>query len=333
MDSIVHGGPLMNTNQKRIVGLALKSRLPSMYQRREAVDAGGLMSYGADHAESYRRVAYYVDRILKGAKPADLPVEQPMKFEFVINLQTAKKIGLTIPPDLLARATKSFGEASRCERLDDDCPLSQRNFESMSKRAVELGEFERREGRYEMSQLTLEHQCEEIAADRAGAWQAVFQSQNDFGRESEDFPVHRGTDHSRQVFVFGDKSTGYDDVKPGLRAALGNALAGAVEFPSPHKRACSAISARPCRARRLRCLRNTAPSLASRACLRTLSAYWRSAVRTSAARLRRRDDVSASASRSFAVASSIAIIFIGRIISALLDCAQGFLSEAVMRSE
>ena len=98
--------PLMNANQKRIVGVALKSRLPSMYPYREAVEAGGLMYYGADLADSYRRVAYYVDRILKGANPADLPVEQPMKFEFVINLQTAKKIGLTIPPELLARATK-----------------------------------------------------------------------------------------------------------------------------------------------------------------------------------------------------------------------------------
>ena len=102
----VLGGTLMGTNRKRIVGFALKSRLPSMYQSRQAIDAGGLMSYGADETESYRRVANYVDRILKGAKPADLPVEQPMKFDFIVNLQTAKKIGLTIPPELLARATK-----------------------------------------------------------------------------------------------------------------------------------------------------------------------------------------------------------------------------------
>ena len=100
------GGQLLNANRKRIVGLALKSRLPSMYGNREFVDAGGLMSYRADIADSYRRVAYYVDRILKGAKPADLPVEQPTKFEFMINLKTAKQIGLTIPPEVLARATK-----------------------------------------------------------------------------------------------------------------------------------------------------------------------------------------------------------------------------------
>ena len=93
-------------NRKRIASLALKSRLPSMHGTREYVEAGGLMSYGADQTDSYRRVAYYVDRILKGAKPADLPVEQPTKFEFVINLKTAKQIGVTIPPDLLARATK-----------------------------------------------------------------------------------------------------------------------------------------------------------------------------------------------------------------------------------
>ena len=99
-------GPLMAANGKRIADFALKSRLPSMYQSREAVDAGGLMYYGADLADSYRRVAYYVDRILKGAKPADLPVEQPTKFELVINLKTAKQIGVTIAPDLLARATK-----------------------------------------------------------------------------------------------------------------------------------------------------------------------------------------------------------------------------------
>ncbi len=102
----VSGGPLMRANQKRIVGFALKSRLPSVYSNREAVDAGGLMSYGADLADSYRRVAYYVDKILKGAKPADLPVEQPTKFELVINLKTAKQIGLTIPPKVLARADR-----------------------------------------------------------------------------------------------------------------------------------------------------------------------------------------------------------------------------------
>jgi putative tryptophan/tyrosine transport system substrate-binding protein len=102
----VTAGPLMNVNQKRIAGFALKSRLPSTYSTREAVDAGGLMYYGADLVESYRRVAYYVDRILKGAKPADLPVEQPTKFELVINLKTAKQIGLTIPQSMLYRADK-----------------------------------------------------------------------------------------------------------------------------------------------------------------------------------------------------------------------------------
>jgi putative ABC transport system substrate-binding protein len=99
-------GALMSAQGKRIVGFALKSRLPSIYARRESVDDGGLISYGADLAASYRRVAIYVDKILRGASPADLPVEQPIKFEVVINLKTAKQIGVTIPPGFLARADK-----------------------------------------------------------------------------------------------------------------------------------------------------------------------------------------------------------------------------------
>jgi len=100
------GGPLTFTDVKRIAELALQIRVPSMFINKKFVEAGGLMSYGADRAESDSRVAYFVDRILKGAKPADLPVEQPMKFEFAINLRTAKQIGLTIPPNVLARADK-----------------------------------------------------------------------------------------------------------------------------------------------------------------------------------------------------------------------------------
>jgi len=100
------GGPLIRSNGKRIADFALKSRLPSVYPNRLFVDAGGVMSYGADLADSWRRVAYFVDRILKGAKPADLPVEQPTKFELVINLKTAKQIGLIIPPEVLARANR-----------------------------------------------------------------------------------------------------------------------------------------------------------------------------------------------------------------------------------
>ena len=99
-------GTLMGFNGKRIAAFALKSRLPSIYNRREDVEAGGLMHYGADLADSYRRVAYYVDRMLKGAKPADLPIEQPTKFELVINLKTAKQIDVTIPQSMLYRADK-----------------------------------------------------------------------------------------------------------------------------------------------------------------------------------------------------------------------------------
>jgi putative ABC transport system substrate-binding protein len=100
------GGGVLRPNLKRIAGFALKSRLPSVSSSEEFVDAGGLISYAADDADSYRRVAYYVDRILKGAKPADLPVEQPTKFELVINLKTAKQIDLTIPQSLLYRADR-----------------------------------------------------------------------------------------------------------------------------------------------------------------------------------------------------------------------------------
>ncbi len=102
------GGPVIVANIKRIASFALKSRLPSLYNSRESVEAGGLMFYGADLAESYRRVAYYVDKILKGAKPADLPVERPTKFELVINLKTAKQIGLTIPQKVLGREDKDI---------------------------------------------------------------------------------------------------------------------------------------------------------------------------------------------------------------------------------
>jgi putative ABC transport system substrate-binding protein len=102
----VPSGPLFRDNRKRIVDFALKSRLSSVYNNRAAVEVGGLMSYGADLADSYRRIATYVDKILKGAKPADLPVEQPTKLELVINLKTAKQIGVTIPQKVLARADR-----------------------------------------------------------------------------------------------------------------------------------------------------------------------------------------------------------------------------------
>ena len=100
------GGPLLLVHQTALLNLAAKNRLPAMWVRRGFVEAGGLMSYGVDTTDLIRRAATYVDKILKGAKPADLPVEQPTKFEFIINLKTAKQIGLTIPPNVLARADK-----------------------------------------------------------------------------------------------------------------------------------------------------------------------------------------------------------------------------------
>jgi len=92
--------------RKRIVELAVKYRLPAIYPQKEFVDEGGLMSYGVDYDDLFRRAAVYVDKILKGAKPAGLPVQQATKFEFIVNLIAAKQIGLTIPPDVLARANK-----------------------------------------------------------------------------------------------------------------------------------------------------------------------------------------------------------------------------------
>jgi putative tryptophan/tyrosine transport system substrate-binding protein len=95
-----------NVNQKRIVELAAKYRLPAIYFREDFVEQGGLMSYGADEVEPFKRVAAMIDKILKGAKPADIPVEQSTKFEFVVNLKAAKQVGVTIPPDVLARANR-----------------------------------------------------------------------------------------------------------------------------------------------------------------------------------------------------------------------------------
>jgi putative tryptophan/tyrosine transport system substrate-binding protein len=103
---MVIADPLVSVNRDRIVAFAATNRLPAIYPYRTFVDAGGLMSYGADVADLTRRAATYVDRILKGAKPAELPIEQPTKFELVVNLKTARAIGLTIPQSLMLRADR-----------------------------------------------------------------------------------------------------------------------------------------------------------------------------------------------------------------------------------
>jgi putative ABC transport system substrate-binding protein len=109
---LVLGSPVLASQRTQFVELAVKSRLPAIYWRSDIVQAGGLMSYGVNNTDLDRRAATYVDKILKGAKPADLPVEQPKKFEFVINLKAAKQIGLTISPNVLARADKVIKDAS-----------------------------------------------------------------------------------------------------------------------------------------------------------------------------------------------------------------------------
>jgi len=103
---LVLGNPYLNAQRKQVVDLAVKHRLPATYTRPEYIDAGGLMYYGTNYPDLFRRAAYYVDKVLKGAKPADLPIEQPKKFELIVNLKAAKQIGLTISPNVLARADR-----------------------------------------------------------------------------------------------------------------------------------------------------------------------------------------------------------------------------------
>ena len=103
---VVLGSPVLNLRRARIAGLAAKNRMPGVYAQPEFMEAGGLMYYGASFTDIFRRAATYVDKILKGRTPADLPVEQPMKFEFIVNLKAAKAISLTIPPNVLVRADK-----------------------------------------------------------------------------------------------------------------------------------------------------------------------------------------------------------------------------------
>lgn len=103
---LTNSGPVVFTQRKSIIALASSHKLPAIYPEKEFVEDGGLLSYGVDRGDQYRRAAVYVDKILRGAKPADLPVERPVKFEFYANLKAAKQIGLTIPPNVLVRADR-----------------------------------------------------------------------------------------------------------------------------------------------------------------------------------------------------------------------------------
>ena len=103
---ITISGPIVFAQRKSIILLAANYKLPAIYPQKEFVEEGGLMSYGNDHRENYRHAAIYLNKILRGAKPGELPVERPSKFDFVVNLKTAKEIGLTIPPNVLARADR-----------------------------------------------------------------------------------------------------------------------------------------------------------------------------------------------------------------------------------
>ena len=163
-----------------------------------------------------------------------------------------------------------------------------------------------------MAEPALEHQREKVTADCGGAWQAVFRPQHDLSREAQDFSVDRGADNRGHILMLGYEGPGHYDVEARFCAALGDPLAGAVDLASPHGRACSEMSTRTCRARRLRCFRNTSPSFASISRRRSRSANSRSAVRTSAERLRALGEASVNSSSSFKVASSTvtAIVFI-----------------------
>ena len=187
----------------------------------------------------------------------------------------------------------------------------------MSKGTVKLGQLSCRQGGHKVSELTLEHQRKKIAANGGGPWQTIFGPQHDLRCQSEDFSINRGAYYSRNIFVLGDKGTGYNDIKSWFPSTLGNPLARSIDFPTPHERACSEMRARAWRASRLRCFRNTAPSFASISRPRSRSANSRSAVRTSAERLRSRREVLVNSSRSFKVASSIvtAIVFILESVS------------------